>query len=59
MSLPADVSMVRLDNKCRVVIPRGVRRVAGLSPGSLLVVAAAGEVVILYKAELVMKDVWP
>ena len=59
MSLPADVSVVRLDNKCRVVIPRAVRQVAGLSPGNLLVVAAAGEVVILYKAELVMKDVWP
>ena len=58
MSLPPDVSVVRLDNKCRVVIPKAVRKVAGLGPGSLLVVAAAGEVVILYKAEVVLKEVW-
>jgi len=58
MSLPPDVSVVRLDNKCRVVIPKLVRETAGLSPGSLLVVAAAGEVVLLHKAELVLKEVW-
>jgi len=58
MSLPPDLSLTRLDNKCRVVIPRAVREAAGLSPGSLLVAAAAGEVVLLHKVERVLKEVW-
>ena len=57
MSLPPDMSLTRLDNKCRVVIPKAVREAAGLGPGSLLVAATSGDTVILHKAEVVWKDV--
>ena len=57
MSLPADMSLVRVDDKWRVVIPKEVRVAAGLTVRTKLVVFSTGEGVVLRKAEEVLKGV--
>lgn len=59
MSLPPDTSLVRLDDKWRVVIPKAVRKAAGLTAGGRLVVFSTGDGVVLKKAEIVLEGVRP
>ena len=59
MSLPADMSLTRLDEKWRVVIPKEVRVAAGLTVGTKLLVFSTGEGIVLREAEKVLKEVWP
>jgi len=58
MSLPADMSLTRLDEKWRVVIPKAVRVAAGLTVGTKLLVFSTSEGVVLRNAEEVLKEVW-
>ncbi len=58
MSLPPDMSLVRVDEKWRVVIPREVRVAAGLTTRTKLLVFSTSEGIVFRKAEEVLGEVW-
>jgi AbrB family looped-hinge helix DNA binding protein len=51
------VALVRVDDKCRLVIPKRVRQKAGLSPETAVFVVAFGGLVFLRKADVSMPSI--